>query len=213
MPPPRRCSTPSLGRTARRPSTASGAGSSSRSAIFVRSDDERGRAICAGDRCRPRGGVRRLHWEGRPGGLLQRAGLDRRVAVRSSSDRTMSEDVRFARVIDAAPEEVFDAFTGKDGQEAFYSERGWIVESQCDLRVGGVWTVTFGPSRDELYRHDHVFRVIDRPSRLLVDTTESRPDGSIVDYETEFIFEERDGKTLMTMIHRGVPTAELRDEH
>jgi len=125
----------------------------------------------------------------------------------------MSEDVRFARVIDAAPEEVFDAFTGKDGQEAFYSERGWIVESQCDLRVGGVWTVTFGPSRDELYRHDHVFRVIDRPSRLLVDTTESRPDGSIVDYETEFIFEERDGKTLMTMIHRGLPTAELRDEH
>jgi uncharacterized protein YndB with AHSA1/START domain len=49
----------------------------------------------------------------------------------------MSEDVRFARVIDAAPEAVFDAFTGEDGQEAFYSERGWIVESECDLRVGG----------------------------------------------------------------------------
>jgi uncharacterized protein YndB with AHSA1/START domain len=125
----------------------------------------------------------------------------------------MSEDVRFARVIDAAPEAVFDAFTGEDGQEAFYRERGWNVESECDLRVGGVWTVTFGPSRDELYRHDHVFRVIDRPSRLFVDTTESRPDGSIVEYETEFHFEERDGKTLMTMIQRGLPTAELRDEH
>jgi uncharacterized protein YndB with AHSA1/START domain len=125
----------------------------------------------------------------------------------------MSEDVTFARVIDAAPEVVFDALTTQDGQEAFYSERGWIVESECDLRVGGVWTVTFGPSRDELYRHDHVFLVIDRPTRLLVDTTESRPDGSIVEYETEFIFEERDGKTLMTMIHSGLPTAELRDEH
>lgn len=75
----------------------------------------------------------------------------------------MSEDVRFARVIDAAPEAVFDAFTGEDGQEAFYSERGWIVESECDLRVGGVWTVTFGPSRDELFHHEHLFRVIDRP--------------------------------------------------
>jgi uncharacterized protein YndB with AHSA1/START domain len=125
----------------------------------------------------------------------------------------MSEDVRFVRVIDAAPEAVFEAFTEEDGQEAFYSERGWIVESGCDLRVGGVWTVTFGPSRDELYRHDHVFRVIDRPSRLLVETTESRPDGSSVEYETEFIFEERDGKKLMTMIQRGLPTAELRDEH
>jgi hypothetical protein len=79
--------------------------------------------------------------------------------------------------------------------------------------VGGVWTVTFGPSRDELYRHDHVFWVIDRPSRLLVDTTESRPDGSSLEYETKFIFEGRDGQTLMTMFQSGLPTAELRDEH
>ena len=125
----------------------------------------------------------------------------------------MSEDVTFARVIDAPPEAVFDAFTGQDGQVAFYSERAWIVESECDLRVGGGWTVTFGPSRNEVYRHDHVFRVIDRRRRLLVDTFESRPDGSSVEYETEFLFEERDGKTLMTMIHRGLPTPELREEH
>jgi uncharacterized protein YndB with AHSA1/START domain len=125
----------------------------------------------------------------------------------------MSWDARFARVINARPEVVFDALTGQDGQEAFYGEPGWTVESECDLRVGGLWTVTFWPSRDEAYRHDHIFRVIDRPSRLVLDTTERRPDGSIVEYETEFIFEARDGKTLMTMIHRGLPTAELRDEH
>jgi uncharacterized protein YndB with AHSA1/START domain len=125
----------------------------------------------------------------------------------------MSEDATFAGMIDAPRETVFDAFTGRDGQEAFYGEPGWMVESECDLRVGGVWTVTFGPSRDELFRHDHVFRVIDRPRHLLVDTTEHRPDGSILEYETEWIFEERDGKTLLTMLHRGLPTAELRDEH
>jgi uncharacterized protein YndB with AHSA1/START domain len=125
----------------------------------------------------------------------------------------MSEDVTVARVIDAPRETVFDAFTAPDGQDAFYGEPGWTVESECDLRLGGVWTVTFGPSRDELYRHDHVFRVIDRPSRLVVETTESRPDRSVVEYETEFIFEARAGRTLMTMIHRGLPTAELRDEH
>jgi len=125
----------------------------------------------------------------------------------------MNWDARFARVINARPEVVFDALTGRDGQEAFYGEPGWTVESKCDLRVGGLWTVTFWPSRDEVYRHDHIFRVIDRPSRLILDTTERRPDGSIVEYETEFIFETRDDKTLMTMIHRGLPTAELRDEH
>jgi uncharacterized protein YndB with AHSA1/START domain len=127
----------------------------------------------------------------------------------------MSHDVRFARVIDARPEAVFAAFTEQDGQEAFYGtdDAGWIVESECDLRVGGVWTVTFGHSRDELHRHDHVFRVIDRPSRLVVDTTESRADGSSLEFEIEFIFEDRDGKTLMTMIQRGLPTADLREEH
>jgi uncharacterized protein YndB with AHSA1/START domain len=125
----------------------------------------------------------------------------------------MSHDARFARLIAAAPEVVFDALTGQDGQEAFYGEPGWTVESECDLRVGGVWTVTFWPSRDEVYRHDHIFRAIDRPNRLVLDTTEGRPDGSIVEYETEFTFEERDSKTLMTMIQRGLPTPELRDEH
>jgi uncharacterized protein YndB with AHSA1/START domain len=127
----------------------------------------------------------------------------------------MSHDVRFARAIGVRPEAVFAAFTGQDGQEAFYGtdDPDWIVESRCDLRVGGVWTVTFGPSRDELHRHDHVFRVIDPPSCLVVDTTESRADGSSLEFETEFIFEERDGKTLMTMIQRGLPTAELREEH
>jgi uncharacterized protein YndB with AHSA1/START domain len=127
----------------------------------------------------------------------------------------MSDDVRFAREIDAAFEAVFDAFTQQRGQEAFYGtdDPGWIVESECELRVGGAWTVTFGPSRGELYRHEHLFRVIDRPHRLLLDTVETRRDGSTLEFETEFTFEERDGKTLMTMIQRGLPTAELREEH
>jgi uncharacterized protein YndB with AHSA1/START domain len=127
----------------------------------------------------------------------------------------MSDDVRFAREIDATVEKVFGTFTQPDGQEAMYGtdDPGWIVESECDFRVGGAWTIAFGPSRAELYRHDHVFRLIDPPHRLLLDTTETRLDGSSLDFETEFLFEERHGKTLMTMIQRGLPTAELREEH
>ena len=54
----------------------------------------------------------------------------------------MSHALRFARLIDAPPEEVFAAFTGAEGHEAFYGldDAGWIVRSECDLRVGGVWT-------------------------------------------------------------------------
>ncbi len=127
----------------------------------------------------------------------------------------MSLDFSFERVIDAEPEVVFDAFTDPAGQEQFYGQddAGWIVESQCELRVGGVWSVAFGPSRSELYRHTHVFEVIDRPRRLVLSTTETRLNGWTFDTELEFTFEARDGKTLMTMVQRGFPSAELQAEH
>jgi uncharacterized protein YndB with AHSA1/START domain len=127
----------------------------------------------------------------------------------------MTHELRFERLIDAEAEAVFDAFTDRGGQAAFYrqNEPGWIVRSQCDLRVGGVWTVEFGPSEDRIYRHRHVFRVIDRPRRLVMATTETRLDGSSFETEMEFVFEEQDGKTLMRLLHRGFPTTELRDEH
>jgi uncharacterized protein YndB with AHSA1/START domain len=127
----------------------------------------------------------------------------------------MTHELRFERLIDAEPEVVFDAFTEPGGQVAFYRghEPEWIVRSTCDLRVGGVWSVEFGPAPDTLYRHRHVFEVIDRPRRLVLTTTETRLDGSSFDTELEFAFEARSGKTLVTMTHRGFPTAELRDEH
>jgi uncharacterized protein YndB with AHSA1/START domain len=81
------------------------------------------------------------------------------------------------------------------------------------MRVGGAWTVDFGPSPGELYRHRHVFEAVDPPRRLLASTTETRLDGSTLRFQTEFRFEARGKKTLMTMTQRGLPTAQLREEH
>jgi uncharacterized protein YndB with AHSA1/START domain len=127
----------------------------------------------------------------------------------------MTDELRIARVIDAPPGDVFDAFTTPGGQAAFYGtdDPGWIVESQCDLRVGGLWTVTFGPSPDHLYQHRSVFDVIDRPRRIVLATTELRPDRAGFDFSVEFTFEGQDGQTLMTIIQSGFPTPELREEH
>jgi uncharacterized protein YndB with AHSA1/START domain len=127
----------------------------------------------------------------------------------------MSLDVEVARVIDATPEEVFDAFTNPEGQVAFYGQDdpAWIVRSECDLRVGGVWTIDFGPSPRELYRHRHVFEAIERPHHLALTCTETRLDGTTLRIRIEFAFEARGEQTLMTMTQRGIPTAELRKEH
>jgi uncharacterized protein YndB with AHSA1/START domain len=137
------------------------------------------------------------------------------VCRNEKSTSPLSYDLTFARVIEAEAEEVFDVFTDPEGQEEFYGQDdpGWIVESECDLRVGGVWTVTFGPSRSELYHHRHVFQVIDRPRRLALRSTETWPDGSSFDTTLEFTFEDQDGATLMTMLHKGFPTADMRDLH
>ncbi len=61
--------------------------------------------------------------------------------------------------------------------------------------------------------HDSVFEAIDRPARIALRTTEHRPDRPSFDFSIEFTFEERDGKTLMTIVQSGFPTDELRDEH
>jgi uncharacterized protein YndB with AHSA1/START domain len=127
----------------------------------------------------------------------------------------VTDELRLARVIDAPPDVVFEAFTTDGGQQAFYGQDdpGWIVKSDCDLRIGGVWTVTFGPSRNRLYRHRHVFEVVDRPRRLVLATTELRADGSSLDFTIELTFQEQGSGTLMTITQSGFPTAELRDEH
>jgi uncharacterized protein YndB with AHSA1/START domain len=127
----------------------------------------------------------------------------------------MSDDLRYERVIDASLDVVFETFTTPGGQKAFYGqdEPGWIVESACDLRVGGVWAVTFGPAPDQLYRHRHRFEIIDRPHRLVMATTEFRADGSSLDFTTEFNFSDVNGRTIMTMIQSGLPSADSRAEH
>ena len=127
----------------------------------------------------------------------------------------MSLDLRFERLIAAPPERVFDAFTDPEGQREFYGQddAGWVVDSRCDLRVGGVWSIWFGPAPDRLYHHHHVFEAIERPHRILIASTETRLDGSSFETTLEFTFEPRDGGTLMTMVHAGFPSEELRDEH
>jgi uncharacterized protein YndB with AHSA1/START domain len=127
----------------------------------------------------------------------------------------MSVDVEVARMIDATPEEVFDAFTSPEGQVAFYGQDdpAWIVRSECDLRVGGVWTIDFGPSPRELYRHRHVIEAIERPHRLALICTETRLDATTLHIGVQFTFEARGEQTLMTMTQKGIPTAQLRQEH
>lgn len=126
----------------------------------------------------------------------------------------MSFQLTVEREFEASAEEVFDAFTDADAQRVWMrdpDDPDAIVESECDPRVGGRWVTAWGPSREELYRETNVFEVVDRPRRLVMATTSSTPDGFTLDTRTEVTFEDHDGRTRMTVVQSGFPSAELRD--
>ena len=126
----------------------------------------------------------------------------------------MTHDLRVQRVYDAAPEVVFDAFTDPRAQQEMYAdEPDWIVRSECDLRVGGRWTIEFGPPDGLPSREICVFEVVDRPRRLVFRSTMVLPDSSSVDTRTDVTFAgTAGGGTRLTVVQTGFPAAELRDQ-
>ena len=125
----------------------------------------------------------------------------------------MTHELRVARLIDASPEEVFDAYTDPEAQRIWFTilDEGMIVENEVDLRVGGKWVSSWGFSADEMFRETNVFEVVDRPHRLVSRSTGSSPDGQSLDTHVDITFQEQDGKTLMTVVQTGFPTEEMRD--
>jgi len=126
----------------------------------------------------------------------------------------MTLDMRMTRQLPATPEQVFDAYTDAEKQKIWFSildEQPGIVEIEVDLRVGGQQTAVWGPSPDQLFRETQTFLEIDRPRRLVTESTGSSPDGLSMTTRIEVTFEARDGGTLMTVVQSGFPVPEVRD--
>lgn len=122
-------------------------------------------------------------------------------------------DLVAEQLLNATDEDVFDAYTDADaGRTVFAGGPDWDVDVACDLRVGGVWSIRSAPPDGMAYRETNRFTVIDRPGRLAFESALTMPDGSNVrrDVDVTFRNEER-GRTRMTIVQRGFPTAEARD--
>ena len=126
----------------------------------------------------------------------------------------MTRDLRVERVLEAGPETVFDAFTDPEAQREMYADApDWVVRSECDLRVGGRWTIEFGPPGGRPARETCVFEAVERPRRLVYRSTMMMPDGSSIGTRTDVTFQETAaGQTRVTVVQSGFPSAGLRDE-
>lgn len=81
-------------------------------------------------------------------------------------------DRRFvhSRLIDATPEEAFDAFARADRLARWWGPRGFSSTFEVfDLRPGGTWRFTMhGPDGTD-YANTNVFRIVEAPSRIEVE--------------------------------------------
>jgi uncharacterized protein YndB with AHSA1/START domain len=121
----------------------------------------------------------------------------------------VSPEIRLQRWFEVPPEVVFDAYTDRDAQrELRAGGADSIVESECDLRVGGEWIIRFGPASAP-YVERNVFHTVARPHRLVYASTTEWPDGSRIESLIEISLEWLDGRTLLTFTQRGVPSGDL----
>lgn len=125
----------------------------------------------------------------------------------------MSYELRVERLIDATPEEVFDAYTDPVAQQGWFTilDPEMIVHNEVDLRVGGKWVSSWGFSPEEMFHETNTFEVVERPYRLVSTSVGSAPGGASIETHVEMTFVEEDGKTLVTVVQTGFATAEERD--
>ena len=132
----------------------------------------------------------------------------------SNTETNETIGLRMTRQLPATPEEVFDAYTDAEKQKIWYSildEEPGIVEIEVDLRVGGKQSAVWGPDRDTLFREEQTFLEIDRPHRLVTESSGSDPSGHNMTTHVVVMFEAHDGGTLVTVEQTGFPTPEVRD--
>ncbi len=129
-----------------------------------------------------------------------------------SDDRPVLE---MDRLIAASPERVFNAFLDPETLARWWGPEGHgAAEVSLDQREGGRWrTVIISPDGTR-YPVSGIYRVIDRPNRLVMSWAWENEDGSPgTDTEVELTFTAAGSGTHLKLAHRGLPTPEELASH
>jgi uncharacterized protein YndB with AHSA1/START domain len=128
----------------------------------------------------------------------------------------MTHELKLERLFDAPPEVVFDAFVDPAAQHHLHGggQPDWVVHrAETDVQVGGRSVYAMGPKGQDPDIETRTYSVVDRPHRLVFEhSMEVAEWGRTIVTEMTMTFEERDGKTLLTMVQTGFENAEDRDD-
>jgi uncharacterized protein YndB with AHSA1/START domain len=120
----------------------------------------------------------------------------------------MSNDLSIDRTFRATPEVVFDAYLAMHGDE----RPDWIADSRLDLRPGGRWTVSFRPPGVEAFQEERTFTEADVPRRLAYAMRSIFAGAPGFETTVELTFDEEGVGTQASLVQRGFPTPEARDD-
>jgi uncharacterized protein YndB with AHSA1/START domain len=120
----------------------------------------------------------------------------------------MTYDLTTAEIIQAAPTAVLDGFV------EMYGENGppWIHHSELDLRVGGTWTVDFGPPGPPPFHEDRTITAYQPGRQLAYTVTATYQDTPPLHTAVDIRCEALDDQTRVTLTQSGFPTTQQRDE-
>lgn len=123
----------------------------------------------------------------------------------------MSENlVVVKKVIKAAPEEVFEAFTNPEIMSKwFYGDEGWTADVSNTFEVGGKYTVTMHATGGKDYVHAGEYKVIAPPERLVFTWNSDYVQNTVVTVTFRRVGEG----TEVTLEHEFLPTPEAREDH
>jgi len=129
----------------------------------------------------------------------------------ASDDRVLT----VSRVIAASPEKLFDAWTKPDIVLKWWGPEGATVgEHELDIRVGGRWSTELVGSMGGNFTCSGVYKLIDRPRRLVFTWAWLQPDGSRGHETTvDVAFEKVERGTRMTLVQKSFETSEQRNLH
>jgi uncharacterized protein YndB with AHSA1/START domain len=117
----------------------------------------------------------------------------KRTAVEQASDR----ELVVTRTFDAPPHILFEAWTRPDLFMRWWAPKSMgmsILSCEMDARTGGTYRLEFGQDSSSSWEFfGKYIEVI--PNKRIVWTNEESDDGAV----TTVTFEERDGRTLLTL--------------
>lgn len=123
-------------------------------------------------------------------------------------ERTSGRELVVTRTFDAPARLVFEAWTSPELMKRWWAPKSMGVplrSCEMDVRDGGSYRLEFGHDAAESMAFVGRYLEVVPPSRL-VWTNEESEDGAV----TTVTFEERDGKTLLT-VHELYPSKEALD--